>query len=187
MEINSAKTADRQQAPQQTEQQIKPNFGETMQERMQETLLLVSSIRKDARVSLSKLSRQAGMPISTIYERLKRFEGSIIKKYTATIDFAGIGYNAHACVLVKIEPGERLKFQEYMLNCSHLNSFFKINNGFDFYMEFVFRNLREFEEYIDTIECRFRILEKHTFYIVNDLKREQFLSNPNTVIIKGRA
>ncbi|MBI5871515.1 Lrp/AsnC family transcriptional regulator [archaeon] len=161
-------------------------LGEEGSER-KEFLQLIALLRKDARASLSKISRQIGVPISTVYDRLKRFEKGVIRNYTSIVDFSALGYGAHVCVLLKLEPLQRLKFQEFMLKCSHLNSFSKINNGFDFLLEFIFKDLREFEDYMDSLECQFRILDKHTFYIVNELKREQFLTNPQLVMIKGEA
>ena len=56
-------------------------------------LLIVSHLRRDGRTSLTELSKKTRIPISTIFDRLKQNKNNFIKKHTALIDFAKLGYN----------------------------------------------------------------------------------------------
>ena len=51
---------------------------------------------------------------------------------------------------------------------------YKINNKYDFLVEAVFRNLQELDE-------KFKIEQKDSYHIIDDIKREGFLSDQKTV------
>ena len=39
----------------------------------------------------------------------------------------------------------------------------------------------DMEEFIDSLEQRFKILDKKTFFIIEDLKKEEFMSDSNLI------
>jgi len=45
----------------------------------------------------------------------------------------------------------------------------------------VFKNLQGLETFIEKMESRFRILEYKVYYVLEDLRREEFLSNPEHI------
>jgi len=53
-----------------------------------------------------------------------------------------------------------------------VNNIFKINNGYDFMVEGVFRFLQDFEDFSEDLEEKFSIKEKQMYYIIEDVKRE---------------
>ena len=51
-------------------------------------LLIISCLRENSRNNLTNISKMTGIPISTIFDWLKKYEGSIIKKHTALLSFS---------------------------------------------------------------------------------------------------
>ena len=144
-------------------------------------LVLTAHLRQDARISLTRLSRKTGMPVSTIFDRLKA--NDVVLKKTALIDFTRIGYSARATILLRVKKDEKDNLRTFLMKSFNVNSLYKVNNGFDFMMEGVFKDVRELEEYIDQIDERFSIKAKEIHYIIDDIKREDFLSHPELIDI----
>ena len=59
-----------------------------------------------------------------------------------------------------------------------MNNLMKINNDFDFFLEVVFREIRDLEAFMERLEEDYRIRTKKVFYVIEELKREGFLSDP---------
>ncbi len=144
-------------------------------------LLLLASIRANARETLTRISRKTNIPISTIFDRLKQHENTIIKKHTAIIDFSKLGFSTRVTITFKAGKADKLPMKEYLENHCNVNSLYKINNGYDYLVEGIFKNIKDMEDFIENIEEKFRIKSKQVYYIVEDIKREDFLSDENTV------
>ncbi|HII15236.1 MAG TPA: Lrp/AsnC family transcriptional regulator [Nanoarchaeota archaeon] len=148
-------------------------------------MLIISALRSNCRKSLTEMSRETKIPISTLHEKIQSYSGNLIKKHTALIDFARAGYNTRAKVLLKVEKEERQVLQDFLTSCKNVNTLLKVNNGFDFLAEMVFVHIKEMEDFMESLEHQFRILNRETFYIIDELKREEFLSSPHAVMMNA--
>ena len=140
-------------------------------------LLILSRLRKNARETLTSMSKATGMPISTIYDKLKLHQGGIINKHTTILDFNQLGFSTRAHITLKVKREQKEELQIYLAKHPHINSLYKINNGFDFLAESVFKHINDLEQFLETLEDKFEIVEKSVYYIINDIKREDFISN----------
>lgn len=144
-------------------------------------LLLLTFLRQDARRTLTDISRKTRIPISTLYDKLKCQEKGLIMKHTTLIDFALLGFNCRANILLSTSREEKDRLRSYLNEHPCINSLFKINNGFDFLAEGIFLNVKELEEFMEIVEQKFRIAEKKTFYVIEDVKRECFMARPEQI------
>ncbi len=140
---------------------------------------IMSHLRRNSRSSITEMSKKTHIPISTIYERIKRSQEDIIKKNTCLIDFAKLGFTTRAKIVLKAELKSRQELADYLMKHNNVNSIYKINNGYDFLIEGVFRQIRELEEFLEELETRFKVKDKETYFIIDDLKREAFMSDPS--------
>jgi len=141
-------------------------------------IVILANLRNNARETLTKMSRKTSIPVSTIFEKLKMYETGIIKKYTSLIDFTKLGYNTRATILVKTSKEYREPLREHLLLNKSLNSVYKINNGYDFMLEGIFREIKDVELFLEKLENDFGVTEKYVYYIVDEIKKEDFLSSP---------
>ena len=150
-------------------------------------VLIMSYLRQDSRMALSKLSKKTGIPISTIFDRLKLKGNGIIERHTALINFGMLGFTARAQIMLKSGKHDKKKLEQYLIKSFNVNNLYKVNNGFDFLIECICRDLKEMEDFLDKIDKQFVIKTKEVHYIVEDLRREAFLSDPQTVelVLKG--
>ncbi|MFN7990830.1 MAG: Lrp/AsnC family transcriptional regulator [Candidatus Micrarchaeia archaeon] len=65
---------------------------------------ILAELRKDAKASLKQMARKFGVPLSTLYQRIKKLEeAKIIRNYTVDLDWKRLGYNIKAYILVYVD------------------------------------------------------------------------------------
>ena len=148
-------------------------------------VLLLTELRKDARKSLTNISSSIDMPISTVHDRMKLNQEGVITKFTCMLDFSKLGFSCRAQVILKVNKADKDAVREHLLRTANINSLYRINNGYDFLLEGVFRDLKGVDDFLERLEERFRIREKKIYYIMEDLARETFLTDPHHIEIVG--
>lgn len=148
-----------------------------MEHSLKKELLILSHMRTNARLKLTKISRLTGIPVSTIFDRVKAGSPFVIK-HTTLIDFQRLGFTTRATIILRTVKEDREALHEYIMHHNYVNNAYRINNGYDFLIEGVFRHLKELEDFIEHMEDTFMIKAKQIYYIIDDLKRETFLNNP---------
>ena len=144
-------------------------------------LSIISNLRQNSRQTLTRMSKKTNIPISTIYDKIRSFCGNVILRHTTLIDFNKLGYSTRADMVLKVDRGEREQIKEYLLKNPQINSVYKINNGYDFLVEGIFCHVKDLEDFTELLESKFRIKEKKVYYIIDELKREGFLSDPDAI------
>lgn len=143
-------------------------------------IMLLTYFRNNARKPLTRISRETHIPVSTIFDKLKAYEKELIKKYTTIIDFRKVGFDIHAFILFKVGKASKESFQDFIIKHHRVNNVFRINNDYDFVIEAVFKNMADYQRFIDRTE-RFDIQERKDFFIVTEISRESFLSRPEQI------
>lgn len=137
---------------------------------------MITQLRANGRMPLTDLSRITKEPVSTLHEKLKKYVKKNILKPTILLNFDELGYKAKAYVLLAVEPTDKEKLLEFLRGNQHVNSLYRINNGWHVMMECVAVSMQEMENFIEQIETQFPIKHKEVHYILEELAREAFLS-----------
>ena len=140
-------------------------------------MMIISNLRKDARMNLTKMAKKTGIPVSTIFVKIRGFQNNIVTKHTKLINFDLLGYNTRSKILLKAGKEDKEMLKAYLLKNHNINSFYRINNGYDFMIEGIFKNIKEMEEFLENLEEKFTIEKKEYFYIIDDMKRESFMED----------
>ncbi len=144
-------------------------------------LLMISCLRKDSRVKLTTLSRKIGMPISTIYEKLKRFRADGLIRLTALVDFRRLGFSTRVVIAFKVDRDIRRDVEEYLVGSRNVNSILRINNGFTFMVDGIFKDMTMAVDFLEDVEERFDIKKKMVFYVIDEIERERFFSESDMI------
>lgn len=134
---------------------------------------LIKEFRTNGRQSLTRLSKKTKIPISTIYDKLKSYENNIIIKHTALVDFRRLGYEIRVRLFLNAKNREELK--TYLLFHHRVNSIFRVNNGYDFEIEALFKNMKEFKDFIESLD-QFGLIDLKEHFVLDDVKREGFMT-----------
>ncbi|MBI5390069.1 Lrp/AsnC family transcriptional regulator [Candidatus Woesearchaeota archaeon] len=144
-------------------------------------LLITTYLRQNARETLTNLSKRVHMPISTVYEKLRTNQDGLIKKHTCLMDFSKIGFHARAQVFLKTKREDRDALGQQLQKLVQTNTLYKINNGYDYLVELVCRDLQEMEIVLEQLDQKFSFSEKEVFFVIDELKREAFLTQPEMI------
>ena len=140
-------------------------------------LLILSVFRKNARKNLTKISRATGIPVSTIYEKLKKYERDIIKKHTALLDFSKLGFDLRVDIVMKAAIPNRDSLRNFLTNNQNVNSLYRLGNGYDFLAECVFKHMRDLHDFLERLET-YKVTGMKEFFILDDIKKEDFMTDP---------
>ena len=143
----------------------------------QKDMEILSHLRQDARKKVTEIAKKLDMPATTIYDRLKLHKRKgFVKKHVALLDFSKLGYHAPALVALKVDNDKREPLRKYLLDHPNLNSLYRINFGYDFLVEVIFENIPKLHEFMDEIQTRFDISSPKIFSIIDEIRKEEFLS-----------
>ncbi len=139
-------------------------------------MMIIKELRKNGRQSLTNISNSTKIPLTTVYDRVKSHEKGLIRKNTCLIDFALLGFNGRANIVIKAEKDSRAELRDFLLAHRNVNSLYVINQGFDFMAEVVFNDLRDIVNFVEEINNRFAVNSMQIHHIVDELQKEAFLT-----------
>ncbi|MFT4250617.1 MAG: Lrp/AsnC family transcriptional regulator [Candidatus Woesearchaeota archaeon] len=139
-------------------------------------LTVMRQLRANARETLTKMSRRTGIPVSTIYEWLKGFESKVITKHTCLLNFRELGFDLRVTLLIQTQQEQKGVVQQFLQTHHRVNSVFRINNGYDFLAEVLFKTMIELQEFLDALDKK-GVKQRQEYYILDEICKENFLSH----------
>lgn len=136
--------------------------------------LLVQYLRKNAREKLTTISKETGIPISTLFDLLKEMEGNIILRNTILIDFYRLGYHTQAHVFLKALRENKEEIRKHLLFHPNVNNIYKTHNEWSFIIETVHHNIKELDNFLEKLETDFKIEKHQVHYLIEEIKKEGF-------------
>lgn len=134
---------------------------------------VLSHFRTNARISLTELSKQTKIPVSTLFEKLKTFEeNNFITKHTSLIDFSRLGFDIRVQIL--IESTDKTELSLFLSKNSNVNNVFRINNGFDFLVDAIFSNISDLDVFMQDLKNQ-HVKKTKEFFVLEELQRERFM------------
>jgi len=140
---------------------------------------IITQLRINGRMPLTELSRKLELPVSTIHDRIKQYRRKQWLKFSVLPDYEKLGFATRAYLLLSVEPAEKEKLFQHLEKHPNVNSLFRINNGWNVIMECIFKDMPSMEDFVDKLEGMFRIKQKQVHYVLDELKRERFLTDPS--------
>jgi DNA-binding Lrp family transcriptional regulator len=139
---------------------------------------ILTHIRNNARKKVTKIAKDTNIPVTTIYDKLRAHEKKFIKKHTALLDFSKLGMHAKSHISIAVEREDKDALQKFLMQNPNVNSLCKINFGFDFMAEVIFKDFLGVENFISNLERDYKTIKVQNFTVIEELKREDFLTKP---------
>jgi len=93
------------------------------------------------------------------------------------LNMAGIALATYAKAKVALKiGGSRAELLNYLQDHPNVNSLYRTGSDYDVLAELVFRELRDVDEFMETLKKRFEVEKSLVLPITEDLKREEFMS-----------
>jgi len=139
---------------------------------------IISHLRMDARKPIPVISKEVGAPSSTIYEKIKRQYKGLFKRHVTLVNFQNLGYHTIVHFAISCKEGDRLELKRYLLDEPRINTLHRVNFGWDYLAEGIFKNFAEAEDFKTLLRGKFSPKTLECFNVVEELKKEQFLTKP---------
>lgn len=148
---------------------------------------LLSQLRLDGRKGLTDLSRSTGIPVSTIFDRLKAT--TAILRHTCLLRFSALGFSCKALLFLRTTPSHKARLSQFLCRHPYINTVHKINNGYDLCAEGIFLDMGHLEGFMEHLEEGFPVKAKAVHFLLDELRREGFLTDPLQALttIQGKA
>ena len=146
-------------------------------------IMLLSQLRENSRETLTRMSKRTGVPVSTLYDRLQYHNGKLIKKFTSLLDFTVLGYMIRVHILIKVSHDTKESLRGFLQKASNANSVVSLNNDFDFLIDAVFKDMAELEGFKERLHENANIEKFKSFFVVDELKREAFMSGNDAYVM----
>lgn len=138
---------------------------------------IISALRTNARTSLSAIASKHAIALSTLSYTMQKLEQKKLLSHKSHVDFEKLGYALRTFMTLKTDKGCKAMLQEFITNTPNINTAHIINSGYDFHIEAVFRNKKEIQKFMESMEQQFPIIEKHEYHVVDTIRKEHFLSD----------
>lgn len=138
-------------------------------------LKIISLLRRNSRQSLALIARKVGVPSSTLFDKMGAYEKKFIYKHTTLLDFGKLGFSTKVQIALEVPLGKKEQVQEFLSKHKNINSLYKINHGFDFLMECIFKNQADAKNFIEQLQANFGIEHSYIFDVLEELKKEEFV------------
>lgn len=145
---------------------------------LEKDLQIIRELRKNARTSLKELALKLQLPPSTVHDKVNRYHGKIIKKHTSLLNFQELGYQTHLFLALKTKKEFRGKLELFLKYSQEVNSFYQVNENYDYLVEAVFTNQKKAYDFIEEIKERFLLEKIQIHNIISNPKKEEFLASP---------
>lgn len=136
-------------------------------------LSILSHLRKDSRKSLARISRETGIPLSTVFDNVGKLEKGVIRRYVSLINFSKIGYNLKVNFILK-SGGKKEELKQFLISNQNVNSLLRLSGEFNFLVECIFKDMKDLEEFNDKLDG-YDIRGKREHHIIDEIKTEGFI------------
>ena len=140
---------------------------------------IIAILRQNGRKRIADISKETNIPLNEIHNFIR--SNSYIKKHTAIVDFGKLGYNIKLVLALAVSSLQKDEIETYLGKSLHANFIYKINNGYDFMVELIFKSMDESNRFIENLDRRFLIYDKKEYYILETKKEQLFMTNHNLV------
>ena len=136
-------------------------------------LQIVAHLRRNARKTLTGISKETGIAISSVFDRLKRLEEiGVIRRHTSLVNLRKLGVHSAVVVLLKSEEDIKKDLEGWLRGNQHVNNLMRINGEWDFLAEAFFRDIKGVEGFMESLGDAFSGVRSSVFYVLEDTKRE---------------
>ena len=95
-----------------------------------EDLKILSCLRKNARETLTRISKVTGIPISSAFDKLKRLEAiGVITKHTSLVDLKKIGFSVQVIFFLKTNDSNKKELERRLMKNPQVNNVARITGN----------------------------------------------------------
>ena len=137
---------------------------------------ILNVLRENSRLSLRQIAEKVKVSVATVMHRLHRLEKeSILKKYTAKIDYEKVGYDVEVMIEIRISKGRLLDVEKKIAVHPNVFAVYDVTGAFDAVILARFRNRRQMDNFLKKIQTYEFVERTETKLILKTIKEESLM------------
>ena len=137
-----------------------------------EDLKVISYIRNNGRASITDIARDLGLPVIYTLNKIKEYEGGVIKNYTCIVDFSKLGFQVNAEIKLVVKLEDEKKFEKFIGKNQNINSAYSLEKEGEYLIEVLFKKENELNNFMEDLSRKFNLLEYRVHIVKEEIKRE---------------
>ncbi|MBU0535469.1 MAG: Lrp/AsnC family transcriptional regulator [Nanoarchaeota archaeon] len=130
--------------------------------------MLLNILRKDCRVKKADIARSLELPVSTVSCMIKKVEKELGLRYVSLIDYRMLGHGTRTSFVIDADSD----VLDMLSGHENINSIYRIDDK-SYFIEAIFKCMKDMADFADALQDMGAKIKKE-FYIIEDLKREEF-------------
>lgn len=145
---------------------------------------VIGYFRHDARTTLTDMSKTTKIPVSTIYDKLQRFEErDIIKRHTSLVNFDELGYDIRVYLMLSVDQPDYEDVEGFLGDHNKVNSVLRTSNGYDYIAEAIFHDMEEYDAFFSALGEQ-PVVDCEQHFVMDEVKREAFMKYDEALGVK---
>lgn len=135
---------------------------------------LLNLLMDNSRTKLRELASIVGTSPATVFNRIRKLEkASIIRKYSAIVDFTKLGFDTFAVVNIKIAKGKFAEFKEKLGSSPYVSAIYDTTGQYDAVVIARFKSTPALDSFLKKLQLMDCIQTTTTAVVLNIMKEDQ--------------
>lgn len=135
---------------------------------------LLALLQKDGKLTTVELAERVGLSATPCTRRVKKLEEQgVIEHYSAQLSREKIGIGMTVFVEVSLSNHQASSidlFESEMGSMQQIVSCYVVSGGYDYLLEVVSHNLKDYEQFIRQLQCLDNVKDIHTHMAMRQIK-----------------
>ncbi len=134
---------------------------------------ILNLLLENSRLSFRELAKKAGISVVTVINRVRELEKeSIIKGYTAELDYEKLGYDVLAMILLRISKGKLFEVEKKISIHPNVFAVYDVTGHFDCLIIAKFNNRKALDVFLKKIQAYDFVERTETSLVLNTIKEK---------------
>jgi Lrp/AsnC family transcriptional regulator for asnA, asnC and gidA len=111
---------------------------------------IIHSLVKNARITLSQMSKEIDVPDATISNRLKKLDKNLIKQYTLILDLDKFGLKVTAIIIIQTESEKHRSVESKLAKLEEVSEVYSISGEYDILIKVWALSLEELNNIVNS-------------------------------------
>ena len=128
----------------------------------------------NSRLSYRQIAKELKTSVATVISHVRKLEEQkIIQRYTADVDYYGIGYDIKVIIQLRISKGKLFEVERKIAKSPAVFAVYDVTGDFDAIVMARFKSRQSLDKFLKTIQKYDFVERTHTSFILNTMKERQ--------------
>lgn len=134
---------------------------------------ILNLLNKDGRMSYRKISRELGISVGTVHNRVDKFmKSGIIKKFVPQIDHSKLGYKLTTVIGVRVKGGVLSNWENKTAYHKNVIGIYDVTGEFDAILIAKFKDTTELDAFVKELLRQGDVQRTYTQTVLNIVKED---------------